>query len=82
MNTFTCNQLIPLQTAILVILDFLVYDITSILCETWQAKMMSCTYLAKAVSLKRMKHNHKMQAKNLAYSHISLNCTWQKIQTK
>ena len=34
-----------------------------------------CTYLAKATTLKLIKHYQKMQANNMAYSRISLNHT-------
>ena len=46
---------------------------------TWRAKTITCTYLPKAATLKKIKHCQKMLVNNMAYSCISLNHIQQKI---
>ena len=42
------------------------------------AKTITCTYLAKAATLKKIKHYQNMVVNNMAYSRISLNNKQQK----
>ena len=57
------------------ICDFPACYVTCVSLETWRTKTITCTYLAKAATLKKIKHYQKMQANNMACSRISLNHT-------
>ena len=46
--------------------------------QTWRSKTITCTYHAKAATLKKIKHYQKMLVNNMAYSPISLNHIQQK----
>ena len=54
--------------------------VTCVSLETWREDYdyRACTYLAKAATLKKIKHYQKMQANNMAYSRTSLNHMQQK----
>jgi len=52
--------------------------VTYVSIETWRAKTITSTYLAKAATSKKIKHYQKMLVNNMAQSSISLNHIQQK----